>query len=215
MKEAATAPTAAPSSGRPAAGSRRAAILAAAGAAFGERGYHATSMRDLAASLDLQGASLYAHISAKEELLLEIVDAAADAFLAVADGLDPALAPRERLRAMVGGHLAVIAEKLQSATVFFDEWKHLSGPARARVVEKRDRYQAALRAIVEEGAATGAFLVADAHLATLLVLSTLNWTYRWYDPAGRLSLGELTDGICAYIEGALGAERPQAEGAGR
>ena len=106
---------------------RRDEILHVAGTLFSQRGYHATSMRELARHLNLQGGSLYAHIQSKEEILLEVVRQAAERFLAVLQGL-PEGSPVERMRALVRGHLRVIAEELPRATVFFHEWKHLSPP---------------------------------------------------------------------------------------
>ncbi len=190
-------------------GRRRADILATAGEAFGEHGYHGTTMRGLAAKLDLQGPSLYAHIASKEELLLEIVARAAASFLAVVHDLDPTARPRDRLRAFVRGHLRVMAEELAYATVFFHEWQHLSTGPRSAVVAQRDAYEAALNDLLLEGAASGDFEVGDARIATLMVLSTLNWSYQWLDPNGRLSLEELTAHYTDYILGALGAGKEE------
>lgn len=185
--------------------SRRDEILRVAGELFRRHGYHATSMRELAKRLNLRGASLYAHIDSKEELLREIVDRAADAFLASARGVPCDASPVARLEAFVRGHLRVIEGQIETAAVFFHEWTHLSGPARQHVVERRDAYQAELRAIVAAGVASGDFDVEDVDVATLLTLSTLNWSYQWLDPRGRLPLEELTAFYTEYVLGALGA----------
>lgn len=184
---------------------RRAEIVAAAGTLFRDHGYHATSMRDLAKRLNLRGGSLYTHIGSKEELLWEIVDAAANAFQAAADAIDPELPPPARLRALVRGHLTVVVDGLEHATVFFHEWTHLRPELRARVVERRDAYQASFRRVIADGAADGSFAVDDPDLATLLVLSTLNWSYQWLDPRGRLDVGVLADAYAAFLLRALGA----------
>lgn len=184
---------------------RRAEIVAAAGTLFRDHGYHATSMRDLAKRLNLRGGSLYTHIGSKEELLWEIVDAAATAFQAAADAVDPELPPPARLRALVHAHLTVVVDGLEHATVFFHEWTHLHPDLRARVVERRDAYQASFRRAIADGAADGSFAIDDPDLATLLVLSTLNWSYQWLDPRGRLDLGRLADAYATFLLRALGA----------
>lgn len=184
---------------------RRAEIVAAAGTLFRDHGYHATSMRDLAKCLNLRGGSLYTHIGSKEELLWEIVDAAANAFQAAADAIDPELPPPVRLRALVHGHLTVVVDGLEHATVFFHEWTHLRPELRARVVERRDAYQASFRRVIADGAADGSFAVDDPDVATLLVLSTLNWSYQWLDPRGRLDVGVLADAYATFLLRALGA----------
>jgi AcrR family transcriptional regulator len=187
---------------------RRSEILTTAGHLFRERGYHATSMRDIAASLELRGSSLYAHIDSKEEVLWEIVNHAADAFLAHAEAVEQrALAPREHLRGLVEGHLRVIVQELPRATVFFHEWKFLSPERRAQVVERRDRYEGFFRRAVEAGVASGDFRTEDPKLATLFILSALNWTYQWFREGGRLDLEALTERYMTLIFNALGGCR--------
>lgn len=176
-----------------------------AGDLFHRRGYHATSMRDLAHSLNLQGSSLYAHIASKEELLATIVDEAADAFLGAARAVDPRLSPSERLRALVRGHLRVIAAELPRASVFFHEWSHLPEAMRSEVVARRDAYQEHFRSTIADGVADGSFAVPDVDLATLFALSALNWTYQWLDPAGRLPIEDVAERYADMLLGALGA----------
>lgn len=171
---------------------RRDEILDAAGQLFSQHGFHATSMRDLARAVNLQGGSLYAHIDSKEELLFELVNRAAARFIAMAEAVPPTLTIRERLERLVGGHLEVIAEELGSATVFFHEWKFLSPALQAKVKALRDRYQSYWLEVIGEGVRQGQLEVEDVHTATLFVLSALNWTYQWYRPGGRLSLEGLS-----------------------
>ena len=129
---------------------RRSQILTIAGHLFSQRGYHATSMRELARHLNLQGGSLYAHIQSKEELLLEVVRQAAERFQKVLEEL-PSGDPVTRMKALVKGHLRVIAEELPRATVFFHEWKHLSPPLLEEAKALRRRYEEGVQAVVEEG----------------------------------------------------------------
>ncbi len=190
---------------------RREEILQAAGELFGERGYAATGMRELAHALELRGSSLYAHISAKEDLLWEIVERAADAFVAEADSVPDDLPPPQRLSGLVAAHLRVITKGLDHATVFFQDWVHLSDERRRELVARRDAYQARFRSVIEAGARSGDFEVEDAGLATLVVLSALNFTYQWYDPAGRLSEAELADGYARTLLRGLSARDPAAD----
>src|ERR1043166_1179814 len=145
---------------------RKADILATARSLFSERGYHGTSMRELARSLDLKGATLYSHIHSKEEMLWEIVNIAADRFLAQARGVSPKLPPEEQLSRLVRGHLMVIARDLDYATVFFHEWKFLESPLRERIKERRDQYETYFHRVIDEGNKQGVFNVPDTGLAT-------------------------------------------------
>ena len=167
---------------------RRHDILAMAGQMFREKGYHATTMRDLAKAIDLRGSSLYSHFAAKEDVLWEIVTRAAAAFEAAIDSVPADLAPRERLAAMIGAHLGVVAEELDTATVFFQDWLHLADERRKTLVAMRDSYQRRFVDVIAQGCAAGAFRVEEPRVAALIILSALNWSYHWLDPAGRLPL---------------------------
>ncbi|ADW21834.1 MULTISPECIES: TetR/AcrR family transcriptional regulator [Thermus] len=189
---------------------RREQILTIAGHLFSQRGYHATSMRELAKHLNLQGGSLYAHITSKEELLLEVVRQAAERFLKVLEGLKGD--PVAKLKGLVRGHLEVIAQELPRATVFFHEWKHLSPPLLEEAKALRRRYEEGVQAVIQEGMEQGVFQVENLRLATLFVLSALNWTYQWYRPEGPLSLEELSEAYATLILRALGVEANEEKG---
>ncbi|HZW27845.1 MAG TPA: TetR/AcrR family transcriptional regulator [Trueperaceae bacterium] len=186
---------------------RREEILQAAGELFGERGYHAIGMRELAQALELKGSSLYAHIASKEDLLWEIVDRAAQAFVREADEVPEGLPPDERLRRLIAGHLRVITSELDNAAVFFQDWVHLSDERRELMVARRDAYQERFRRAIADGVRAGVFAVPDVELATLVVLSALNFVYHWYDPAGRLSRDDLAAGYAELLLSGLLARR--------
>ncbi len=170
-------------------------IYRTAGKLFSEIGYHATSMRDLAKELGLQGGSLYTHITSKEELLLEIVMRAGDEFEnALAPVRDSKLAPTEKLRAALEAHLEVIAENLDWCTVFFHEWKHLSSENIERINERRDQIERIYRDIIAEGVRGGSLRKdLDVKLAATLALSSANWSYHWFKPSGKLSAREVAE----------------------
>ena len=191
--------------GKPAKLNRRDEILDAAGQLFSRQGFHATSIRDLARAVNLQGGSLYAHIESKEEVLLELVKRAADEFLSSAQSIPSNLSPKEQLEHLIRGHLEVIVRELDHATVFFHEWKFLNPELRRKVTERRDEYESCFRQVIEKGVQSGQFQVEDVRLATLFVLSALNWTYHWYRPGGKLTLESLSRRYTDLIFKTLGA----------
>ena len=178
-------------------------IITIAGDLFSERGYHGTSMRDLAKTLDLQGASLYSHIKSKEEMLWEIVNHVADEFLHQARSISPELSVEQRMVQLVRAHLSVIANELQYVTVFYQEWKFLDEPLRDAIKERRDTYEAYFRETIEEGMRQGVFAVENAHLATVFVLSALNWTYHWFRPDGSMTIEQVADQYTTLVLRAL------------
>lgn len=178
------------------AGSRRREIDAVAGELFHAQGYAATSVRDIARALDMQGASLYAHVTSKEDLLWSIVDRAGTAFEA---GADAALAAStngdavDRLAAFVEAHVEVVTADPERASVFVTEWRHLSDPRREQIATRRDAYEARLRALIVEGIALGVFRSTDPVLAAAFVLTALNGIAAWYRSDGRLNPDRIAD----------------------
>lgn len=179
---------------------RRDQILEASARLFSERGYHATSMRDIGEATGILAGSLYAHIDGKEDLLYGIVQRAAEAFLA---GLESVLAanvePGERLRLAMRAHIEVVAGDPEAARVFHHEWRALSGRRRTEVRRLRRRYEAMWDDIVRD--LPGA---TDPRSARLLVLSAANWTYAWYRPDGPMSPQEVADRFTDLLLEGLG-----------
>jgi AcrR family transcriptional regulator len=166
---------------------RRRQIEDVASALFSSRGYAATSMRDIARALDLQGGSLYAHIPSKEAVLAAIVEEAAEEFHAavrpVAEGPGPAA---RRLREMIAAHVRVVTGGRERAKVFLFEWTFLGEERRAAVTRSRAAYQAYFERVVAEGVAAGELSTPDARLAAVFILSAMNAMAHWYRPDGAL-----------------------------
>ena len=173
---------------------RRQQIEDAASALFRERGYAATSVRDIAQSLNLQGGSLYAHVASKEDVLWSIVSRAADRFnTEVAPlALNGAPAP-SRLRDMIRAHVSVVTSAQKDAAVFLDEWRFLSADRRDQVAARRDAYEALFRQAVADGIHAGVFAAVDVRITATAILSALNGIAAWYRPDGALSADEIAD----------------------
>jgi AcrR family transcriptional regulator len=184
-------------------GARRREIDEVASELFHANGYAATSVRDIARALDIQGASLYAHVASKEDVLWSIVDGAATAFEAKADEAaseTPTSDPVERLAALVEAHVDVVTADPERASVFVTEWRHLSGDRRAGIAQRRDAYEARFRAVIDDGSGVGAFRATDSALAATFILTALNGIATWYRPDGRLSADRIAD---HYVDLAL------------
>lgn len=179
--------------------SRRRAIEDVASELFGARGYAATSVRDIARVLDIQGPSLYAHVASKEDVLWAIVDRTAARFEAAAEAAEAATAtdsshdPAAALAALVRAHVRVISDDVGAAAVFVHEWRALGADRRAAVLARRDAYERRFRDRIAAGVATGDFEMTDPALAATAVLSALNGIPAWYRPDGRLLADRVAD----------------------
>jgi AcrR family transcriptional regulator len=163
---------------------RRSELTREAARLFAERGYHGTSIGDLAKALGVQKGSLYAHIESKQDLLYDAMREGAEAFHAALDEIPDDLRVTERIRLALRAHLRVVAEQLDIATVFVREWRYLEGDRAAEFLSERRRYEERFRALFREGRELGELRTdLDDQASTLLVLSAANWAYTWL-PAG-------------------------------
>lgn len=171
---------------------RRQEVLATAERLFAERGFHATSVRNIAEALNIKAGSLYAHIEAKEELLWAIVNKAADRFFGAAEPIvESDIVPIEKLRRVIAAHVRVITDSATSASVYTTQWRHLSEPRRSEFAARRDAYERMFRGLVRTCIREGTFSDMDEKFATLLILSSINWIYQWYRRDGSMTPDEI------------------------
>jgi AcrR family transcriptional regulator len=173
---------------------RRRAIEVAASDLFRRQGYAGTSVRDIASALDIRGASLYAHVASKEDVLWSIVDRVATRFERAAEAaIDVDGEPAATLARLVRAHVVAVTQDVGEASVFIHEWRHLSPDRRATVLERRDAYETRLRRLIEAGTAEGTFAMTDPTVAATFLLTALNGIPTWYRPDGPVPPGELAE----------------------
>jgi AcrR family transcriptional regulator len=191
--------------------SRRREIEDVASALFRQRGYSGTSVRDIARALDIQGASLYAHVASKQEVLWAIVERMATRFEQAADvveAADPGAAvfgPGVYLISLVRAHVGVLTDDIERAGVFVHEWRALDPARREAMARRRDAYEARFRAAIRNGVESGAFAAVDPALTATYILTALNGLVGWYDPKGRLTAKTIAD---AYADLSVRAVQP-------
>src|SRR5947207_4982792 len=162
---------------------RRIELTRQAARLFAEKGYHCTSIGEIAEALGVSKGSLYAHIESKQDLLYETMAEGARAFHAGLDAIPDELPAAEKIRLALRSHLRVVAEQLDVATVFVQEWRYLEGERRDEIVAERRRYEERIRALFREGRDLGELRSdLDDATAALLVLSAANWAYTWLQP---------------------------------
>jgi TetR/AcrR family transcriptional regulator, cholesterol catabolism regulator len=162
---------------------RRSELTRQAARLFAEKGYHGTSIGDIAEALGVQKGSLYAHIASKQELLWEIASDGAAAFHAALDAIPPDAPAVARIREALRAHLRVLSEQLDVATVFVREWRYLADERREEFLAERRRYEERIRELFREGRDGGELRSdLDVSAAALLFLSAANWAYTWLQP---------------------------------
>ncbi|MFI5262095.1 MAG: TetR/AcrR family transcriptional regulator [Candidatus Limnocylindrales bacterium] len=193
---------------------REAALHEAATRLFRERGYHATSMQDLAEDLGMNRGSLYHYIEAKDDLLWAIVSSALTrldaAVRPILEGADP---PPDRLARAIEAHLAFAAAYGDELALLQIELRALPPARRRALIVQRDAYEAAWRTTIQAGVAEGTLRTSDVRLTSIAILSVCNWFTQWYRPDGPLGVPAVAAQFAAlFLEGLRPTQAPEADG---
>lgn len=183
---------------------RMAEILDSAAKFFYTKGYHATSIEDVARDVGMLKGSLYYYIKSKEDLLYGIL-------LGVIEqgtgGVEKALAgvkdPTERLEKGIEQHLEHIIRNQVRVGLFLHEFDSLSGRRKQRVQETLKEYQKIFTGIVKDGQASGVFISGDPDLLVNAMLGMCNWIYRWYHQENSPKLGVVKKTFVGLIKGGI------------
>lgn len=170
-------------------------IVHASAVLFEERGFHGTSMADIANAVGVTKASLYHYVSNKQELLNAIHDAYLDTMLErteafVAENPDP----REQLHFFISDIFSVICEYRPYVRAFFQEFNVLEKKYYDLLLPKRTRYEQLVEQCLERGLESGDFAFdVPPRVASLHFFGACNWAYQWLDPSRRDELPTLVD----------------------
>ena len=180
-------------------------IRAAAFRIFREKGYHGTSMQDIADEVGLLKGSLYHYIPSKEALLGRLFEGALETPLATLSEIAKRDATSsERVREMVKTYALAVVSNLDAVGVFLREWRELPAKELAVVRERRRAMRRLFERVIEEGIRTGEFARGDAKLATLAILGMCNWMYEWYRPRGRKGADAIAEELARRAVASLG-----------
>ncbi len=188
-------------------------LLLVAAELFWQRGYEATTTRDLAQAMGLQKASLYHHITRKEDVLFDLCKLAIERLnAAVAATVSEGTPPLEQLQSLIETHMEVVLRDRQLQVGVLNEFRYLSSDHWAAVVSMRDSYQSTVRSIIESCQRNGVLRkdISPATL-TLALLDLLNWAIFWFKPEGPMTPTMIARSFAAiFLDGAV--ERSESKG---
>lgn len=169
-------------------------ILDAAAQVFRQKGFHGASMQDVAAAVDLKKASLYHHVTSKQEILLALLDRALGVLTDhIAGFAGQEMPPDEKLRLMMRAYLSALAENSDLTSVLLFEHRSLDKKLHARHVPQRDKFEELWRDVLNEGVRAGVFDCPDAGLTVRALMGIMNWTLTWYRPGGNKPIEQIAD----------------------
>jgi len=185
----------------PVAGSKRKGkIVEIAQSFFREKGFPASSMRDIAREVGVEPASLYSHFKSKDEILEHICFKIADEFFEAQEPiLNSMYDPVEKLKRLVARHINVIILNLEASSVFFNEWCYLKKPKLKKFIAMRERYEKGFHDVIQQGITSGDFRMMDTHFTVRLLFSVMNGVHDWYNPSGKVTPDEVGEKMSEFI----------------
>ncbi|MEE8191204.1 MAG: TetR/AcrR family transcriptional regulator [Gemmatimonadales bacterium] len=181
---------------------RRQEILHAALRAFKERGYHSTTLDDIAERIGVRKTALYHYFPDKEAILYECHRESLtelERLMKEARELDTA---SEQLAHVIREHVRVMTDTLEGSPLAF-EITAFSPERQKEMIAARDRYEHELRRIIDRGIEEGEFRRVDSKIAVFAVLGAINWIARWYSPEGSVHAPELGEQFAEHLVGGL------------
>jgi AcrR family transcriptional regulator len=184
-------------------GTRKDVIISKAARLFREKGFSASSMRDLAEHVGVEAASLYNHISSKAEILQEICFKVANKFMTHIEEVDSSNRTAiEKIEAVLRFHIRQMLHHYEEVYVSDREWKHLTDPYLSNFQSQRRIYRQKIASIIEEGIGKGEIQPIDAPTAVLIILHAVSGIESWHRSRKKISGEMLEDNmVLILVEG--------------
>ena len=181
-------------------GSRKEAIITAATRLFLDKGFAATSMRDLAEQVGVEAASLYNHIRSKNEILEAICFDVANVFNVHMESVEGSRPDSIRkIEELLRFHIRQMVGNYEAVYVSDREWKHLDEPYLSNFHQQRRNYRKKFAAIIETGISRGEIRPIDAPTAVLIILHAISGIESWHRSKAKIGAQELEDNMVTIM----------------
>lgn len=187
---------------------KRQVVLRTAARTYSERGFHETTLVDIAETLNVSKPALYYYFKNKDEILFECHRLAIEA---ITDGDTPMPAAgsctgRERLVEFLRRYVRMVMDDFGTCLVMTGT-NALEVKNRGRVIEGRRKIDSMLRDILQEGVDDGTLDCPDLKMTAMFIFGAMNWIPRWYHADGTMSIDELTERLTAFVMRTIAADR--------
>ncbi len=183
---------------------RKDVIVNQAAILFREKGFSATSMRDLAEKVGVEAASLYNHISSKAELLQEICFSVATEFMSHIDQIEVTPATSlEKIENILRFHIRQMINQYEKVFVSDREWRHLNDPYLSNYQNQRRLYRQRFAAVIEDGIRKNEIKPIDAPTAVLIILHAVSGIESWHRSKRKIPADQLEENMVVILVGGL------------
>ena len=175
-------------------------IVLRASAMFREKGFPATSMRDLAEAVGIEAASLYNHIQSKSEILQEIIFRIANDCNVHLENLDKnSMSSSAKIESLIRFHVQMMLNRFDDYTVMINEWIHLSEPYLTSFTTQRRNYVQKMEAIIEEGIRNKEMKPVLPYVAMLTILSSVRGLEFWHRSGKKITPQTMEDNMVIHL----------------
>lgn len=179
---------------------RKSEIVAIASKLFREKGYSAVTVRDIAQALDIKAASLYNHISSKQEILrLMIINIAEEYTNTISEILDSSESTLSKLEKVIKLHIDITVDNPDAMASLNNDWMHLQDDDLKYFLKMREEYEQKFRIIIKNGIERGELKKHNAEVMIFSILSTLRTLYLWYGRKNGFTKKTLQDHLAAIL----------------
>ena len=188
-------------------------IVSAAAKIFRTKGYHAATVRDIADEVGILKGSLYHHFASKEELLYLVVkEPIAQMYRTISEIAAADATAAEKLRRAISAHLEAFDRHYPHLFVYLRERESVKRRFREMIGFSPKEYERCWQQILREGIENGEFRPdLDIQVTSYGMLGMLNWSYKWYDPQGRLSVRKVAEEFTILALAGVAADQPRAD----
>ena len=169
-------------------------ILQAAALIFQQKGYHATSMQDIADAVELKKGSLYHYVDSKQDILFALLNEALELILERLQYVaEQDISPEQKIRQATRAYFSFLAENPSLSSVLLLEYRSLEEDYKKLHIPRRDQVDQFWREFIAGGTTRGDFHDSEPGLVSKALLGVLNWTITWYREDGPLSAEQIAD----------------------
>jgi AcrR family transcriptional regulator len=180
--------------------SKKDVIIEKASKLFREKGFGASSMRDLAEQVGVEAASLYNHIQSKSDILQAICFKVANEFIAHLDAVEASPEPvLKKMERIIRFHIRMMLEQYEFVYISDHEWRHLPEPYLSNFLNQRRNYRKSLADIIDKGIAKDEIRKIDPYVAVLTILSAISGIESWQRSRKNVSAETLESSMVTYL----------------